>query len=282
VKRRKKNKDASKPKGGPGMAEHSGPPRFEPGGGARIDKTIAVMSGKGGVGKSAVATLIAVELKRRGNEVGILDADVTGPSIPRGLGVSGGITVGPEGAIPAKSSTGIQVMSMNLILPAEQEAVIWRGPLVSGAVRQFYEECEWGDLDYLVLDLPPGTSDVPLTIMQSIDLDGIILVTSPQELVGVIVGKAQKMAGMLDVPVLGLVENMSYVTCPKCGEDIYPFGRGNAEEVASSMGTSFLGRLPLDPDISKLADGGKLEEYESEAVSRILDEVLKSEKVRNA
>lgn len=257
------------PEGGP----PAGPPSFSPTTGTRIKKTFAVMSGKGGVGKSAVASLLAIELRRQGLEVGILDSDITGPSIPRGLGITGQVLVGSEGAIPAVSSTGIKVMSMNLILPSEEDAVIWRGPLVSGAVRQFYEECEWGELDFLVIDLPPGTSDVPLTIMQSISLDGVILVTSPQELAGVIVAKAKQMASALEAPVVGLIENMSYVTCPSCGEKVMPFGESHGEEIAAAMNTPFLGRLPLDPEISRLADAGKLEDYHSDAVTEILQKI---------
>lgn len=255
----------------------AGPPTFSTAIGTKIGKTLAVMSGKGGVGKSAVASLVAAELNRKGFKVGVLDADITGPSIPRGLGITGQVMVGPDGAIPAESANGLKVMSMNLVLPSEDDAVIWRGPLVSGAVKQFYEECAWGELDFLVIDLPPGTSDVPLTIMQSISLDGIILVTSPQQLAGVIVAKARKMAATLNAPVLGLVENMSFVICPSCGEKITPFAESHGEEVAAAMKIPFLGRLPLDPEISRLADMGKLEEYRSETVTEVLDNVLEED-----
>lgn len=257
---------------GQGPAGH-GIRKFETTPSTRIGRTLAVMSGKGGVGKSAVATLIAVGLRRRGLEVGILDSDITGPSIPRGLGISGKVVVGEEGAKPVPSETGVKVMSMNLLLPSEDDAVIWRGPLISGAVRQFYEECEWGDLDYLILDLPPGTADVPLTIMQSIPLDGIILVTSPQQLAGFVVAKALKMADALQAPVVGLVENMSYVICPSCGEIVRPFAESHGEETAAKIGVPFLGRLPIDPEISRLADTGRLEEYRSEALEELLDRI---------
>jgi Mrp family chromosome partitioning ATPase/predicted Fe-Mo cluster-binding NifX family protein len=252
-----------------------GPPRYSTHPESSIKNTVAVMSGKGGVGKSAVTMLLAVALRRHGFEVGILDADITGPSVPRGLGVSGRIFVGEAGPVPGVSSTGIKVMSMNLILDAEDDAVIWRGPLISSAVGQFYQECEWGKLDYLLIDLPPGTADVPLTVMQSIPLDGIILVTSPQELAGMIVGKAVSMAAQLDVPITGLIENMSYVKCPSCGERVEPFGPSHGEEAASKMRTAFLGSLPLDRAISELADGGKLEEYESSEVEAVIDAVIK-------
>ena len=237
-------------------------------------QVIAVMSGKGGVGKSAITMLLASSLRRQGFEVGILDADITGPSIPRGLGIDGPIFLGETGPIPVASPSGIKVMSMNLLLPGEDEAVIWRGPLISGAVKQFYEETEWGELDYLLLDLPPGTADVPLTVMQSIPLDGIILVTSPQELAGMIVGKARKMAGALEAPVIGLVENMSYIPCPHCGGRVEPFGESKSEQAAEAMGIPLLGWLPLDPEISKLADTGRLEEYRSPDVDTLVTTLL--------
>lgn len=250
-------------------------PVFSPTSKTSIKHTVAVMSGKGGVGKSAVTMLLAVALRRLGFNVGILDADITGPSIPRGLGVSGMVTAGEEGLIPLESSTGIKVMSMNLILPSEDEAVIWRGPLISSAVGQFYRECEWGNLDFLLLDLPPGTADVPLTIMQSIPLDGIVLVTAPQELAGMIVGKAVSMVEALSGPVTGLIENMSYINCPSCGERIEPFGPSHGEEAARKMGTDFLGSLPLDRSISELADKGRIEEYESAEVKEVIEAIVK-------
>jgi len=242
----------------------------------RIKKNIAIMSGKGGVGKSAVTMLLATSLRRRGLEVGILDADITGPSIPRGLGVNGPILIGEAGVIPATSSTGIKIMSMNLILPEEDDAVIWRGPLISRAVKQFYEECDWGELDYLLVDLPPGTADVPLTVMQSIRLDGIVLVTSPQELAGMIVGKARKMAAALEAPVLGLIENMSFIRCPHCAETIEPFGESHSGQAARDMGIPLLGRLPLDADVSRLADAGELEQYTSADVDALAEILLAS------
>ncbi|MBN1288151.1 MAG: Mrp/NBP35 family ATP-binding protein [Actinobacteria bacterium] len=251
----------------------AGPPKFELAAGSEIKKTIAVMSGKGGVGKSAVTVLIASALRRKGFEVGILDADITGPSVPRSLGISGPITAGTEGVIPAVSKSGIKVMSMNLILPAEDEAIIWRGPLISGAVRQFYEECQWGKLDYLIIDLPPGTSDVPLTIIQSIPLDGIVLVTSPQQLVGVIVSKAAKMAASMNAPVLGMVENMSYIKCPHCGEEIRPFGDGEVLDDRISTSIPVIARLPLDPEVAKLADEGLLENYDMNGLSNLIEKI---------
>jgi Mrp family chromosome partitioning ATPase len=267
--------DEKRQNGGDEATPRVGPPSFHLATGSSIGRTIAVMSGKGGVGKSAVASMLAVEIQRRGNHVAVMDADITGSSIPKGLGVAGDILVSPEGgAIPATSGTGIKVMSMNLILPQENDAVIWRGPLVSGVVRQFYEQTDWGEVDFLVIDLPPGTSDVPLTIMQSIPLDGIVLVTSPQELAGVIVAKAEQMAKALEEPVIGLVENMSFITCPKCGEVITPFSSSHGEEAAEEMGIPFLGRLPLDPKISELADAGRLEDYSSGEMGEIVDAIV--------
>ncbi len=242
--------------------------------GARIKRVIAVMSGKGGVGKSALTILLAASLRRRGMDVGILDADITGPSVPMGLGLEGPITGDEAGPRPAESEGGIKVVSMNLLLSDAGEAVIWRGPLIGRTVSQFYEDFQWGDLDFLLVDLPPGTADVPLTVMQSIHLDGIVLVISPQELAGMVVGKARKMAASLGVPVLGLVENMSYVSCPHCGERLEPFGESHSAEAADSMGIQLLGTLPLDPEISRLADEGRLGEYRSAAVEEIVDSLL--------
>lgn len=236
-----------------------------------IKRVIAVMSGKGGVGKSAITMLVAASMRRKGLEVGILDADITGPSIPRGLGVHGPIFIGNEGPVPATSKTGIKIISINLLLPDENTPVIWRGPLLSGTVKQFYGEYEWGQLDYLLVDLPPGTADIPLTVMQSIPLDGIVLVTSPQELASMVVSKARKMAAELDAEVLGLIENMSFAVCPHCGGTVEPFGESHSERAAESMGVPLLGRLPLDPRISALADEGLLEDYRSPDVDAIVE-----------
>ena len=239
-----------------------------------IKTTIAIMSGKGGVGKSALTILLAASLRRRGLEVGILDADITGPSIPRGLGIVGPIFFGEEGPVPVVSRSGIKAVSMNLLLPDQNEAVIWRGPLISGTVQQFYEKFDWGELDYLLVDLPPGTADVPLTVIQSIPLNGIVLVISPQELAGMIVGKARQMAASLEAPVIGLVENMSYALCPHCGERVEPFGASHSEQAAQTMDIPLLGRLPLDPEISRLADEGRLEEYSSPDIDAIVDALI--------
>ncbi len=229
-----------------------------------IERVIAVMSGKGGVGKSSVAALLAVSLRKQGKRVGVLDADITGPSIPKMFGLHEPPPMGPVGILPAETSTGIRVMSINLLLPSEDEAVIWRGPLISGAIKQFWGDVVWGDLDVLVVDLPPGTSDASLTVMQSLPLNGILLVTSPQDLAGMVVRKAAKMAQHLSVSVVGLVENMSYLVCPKCGERIEVFGASQAMSTANKLGISMLAQIPLDPDMAHLCDVGKVEQYESE------------------
>jgi len=236
----------------------------------RIEHVVAVVSGKGGVGKSLVAGLLAVALKREGHQVGVLDADITGPSIPkmffptqRHPGNS------PLGIVPVESEMGIKVMSINLLLPREDEAVIWRGPLISTAIKQFWGDVVWGNLDYLIVDLPPGTADASLTVMQSIPLSGVVLVTSPQDLAAMVVKKAARMARTMGVPILGIVENMSYVICPDTGRRLEVFGPSKAEMMAAQLGVPFLGRLPIDPQIAQLCDEGRIEEYHSEAFAAI-------------
>ncbi len=241
----------------------------------RIQHVLAVMSGKGGVGKSLVTAQLAVALRRKGLRVGILDADITGPSIPKILGLTDRPESTPLGIAPVKSKTGIRVMSINLLLPNEDDAVIWRGPLIGGAIKQFWGDVFWGDLDYLLIDLPPGTADAPLTVMQSIPLNGIILVTSPQELAGMVVRKAAQMALQLHVPMLGIVENMSYAVCPHCGERLEIFGPSHTAEAAALMGVPLLGQIPIDPHIATLSDEGALEDYESAAFESVADELLK-------
>lgn len=224
---------------------------------------IAIMSGKGGVGKSSVTSLLAGGFRKKGYEVGVLDADITGPSLPKMFGVKGPIEGTPFGMHPLESSTGIKVMSINLLMEQEDEPVIWRGPLLGKIVGQFWTDVVWTDLDYLFVDLPPGTGDVPLSVMQSLPLNGLIVVTSPQELATMIVKKAIKMAQLMNIPILGLIENMSGVICPKCGEEFKLFGAGHGEEVSASFNIKFLGKLPIDPNLSILCDQGKIEEYES-------------------
>jgi len=240
----------------------------------KVANVVAVLSGKGGVGKSSVAALLAVALNRQGKRVGVLDADITGPSIPKMFGLHEPPLMSPTGILPAETPGGIKVMSINLLLPSEDEAVIWRGPLISSAIKQFWNEVFWGDLDYLIVDLPPGTSDASLTVMQSIPLSGVVLVTSPQGLAGMVVRKAARMAQHMGAPILGLVENMSYVICPKCGEKIEVFGPSQAFRTALKMGSPLLGQLPLDPELSRRCDAGEIEEYEAELFEPITRQLV--------
>lgn len=241
---------------------------------SQIRRVLAVMSGKGGVGKSSVAGLLASSLRKRGFKVGILDADITGPSIPKMFGTHQTPLGGPEGILPVESREGIKLMSINLLLPDENQPVVWRGPLISGAIQQFWSDIAWGHLDVLVVDLPPGTSDASLTVLQSLPLDGIVLVTSPQDLAGMVVRKAANMAKGLGVRLVGLVENMSYLICPKCGEEIDLFGDSHAEDTAHMIGTRLLGHLPLDPQFSALCDGGIIDAYLNPVFEQITDRVV--------
>ena len=239
----------------------------------KVDRVVAVLSGKGGVGKSSVAALLAVALQRHGERVGVLDADITGPSIPKMFGLHRPPPMGSMGMLPAKTETGIEVMSINLLLPDEDQAVVWRGPLISKAIKQFWGEVMWGHLDYLIVDLPPGTSDASLTVMQSIPLNGIVLVTSPQDLAGMVVRKAARMAQQMGAPILGVVENMSSITCPKCGEKIEVFGPSQALHTTVQLGVPLLGRLPLDPELARRCDAGEIEEYGAELFKPIAEKV---------
>ena len=240
----------------------------------RVNKVLAVMSGKGGVGKSSVAGLLASAIQRRGFQVGILDADITGPSIPMMFGANQMPMAGSQGILPVNSRTGIKLMSINLLLPDKDQPVVWRGPLIGRAIQQFWSEIEWGDLDFLVVDLPPGTADASLTVMQSLPLDGIVLVTSPQDLAGMVVRKAANMAKRLEIPLIGLVENMSYTVCPKCGEKIFHFGKSQSERTAQMIGTPILGHLPLDTLLSVLCDSGTIEDYRNDELERITDKII--------
>ena len=230
-----------------------------------INQVIAVMSGKGGVGKSLVASLIAVALKRQGYEVGILDADVTGPSIPKMFGITARPGGSETGILPVLSKSEIEVMSFNLLLPHEDDAVIWRGPLLSKAITQFWEDVVWGKLNYLIVDMPPGTADIPLTVMQSLPVSGVIIVFTPQSLTTMIVRKAVNMANKLNKPVLGVVENMSYLYIPEIDKRIELFGKSQGEEMAQAANAPLLGRLPIDPELAKLCDEGAIESYNSDA-----------------
>ena len=241
-----------------------------------IDHVIAVMSGKGGVGKSLVASLLAVSLNRDGKRVGILDADITGPSIPK-MFFPNGARPGssPLGLLPAETETGIKVMSINLLLESEDQAVVWRGPLIGGTIKQFWGDVFWAELDYLIVDLPPGTSDASLTVMQSLPLSGVVLVSSPQGLAGMVVRKAAQMANHLSVPILGLVENMSYFECPDNGQRYEVFGPSHVEDTAWRLGVPLLGRLPIEPLIAELCDAGDIEKYPAEAFAPIVERLMK-------
>jgi len=239
-----------------------------------IRNIIAIVSGKGGVGKSFVTSTLATELRRKGYEVGVLDADLTGPSIAKVFGLSGKPYKAPNGLIvPAKSKTGIKVMSINLVLDDPTMPVIWRGPIVNSVIRQLYWDVDWGDVHYLLVDLPPGTSDSPLTVFQSLPVDGVIVVSSPQDLAAMIVAKAVNMAKKMEAPIMGLVENMSYFQCPGCGEKVEIFGQSNGSRLASQLDIPYLGGVPLDPEIARLSDQGRIEEYSSPVIENITAEL---------
>ncbi|MDO4803996.1 MAG: Mrp/NBP35 family ATP-binding protein [Lachnospiraceae bacterium] len=229
---------------------------------SNIKKVIGVVSGKGGVGKSLVTSLLAVASAKSGKKAGILDADITGPSIPRIFGISETVYGTDLGIIPAVSKEGVKLISTNLILDDPGQPVVWRGPVISGVVKQFWNEVVWGDIDYLFVDMPPGTGDVPLTVFQSLPVDGIIIVTSPQDLVSMVVEKAVRMAELMAIPVLGIIENMAYLECPDCGKKIYVFGQGRTEEVAARHNIRRLARLPIRPELAELCDAGRIEEAE--------------------
>ena len=244
---------------------------------SHIGKVFGVVSGKGGVGKSMVTSQLAVSLRRKGYRVGILDADITGPSIPKAFGMHEK-AVGTENALlPCVSSTGIEVMSINLLLDDETDPVIWRGPVIGGVVTQFWTDVLW-DVDYLLVDMPPGTGDVTLSVFQSIPLSGIVVVASPQELVSMVVEKAVKMAEKMDVPIVGVVENMSYVACPDCSKKIYLFGEGKSEEAAKRHSLPLLAQMPIDPELAALVDAGRIEEFEGAWLDPAADAIEKTEK----
>jgi len=235
----------------------------------QISSVVAVMSGKGGVGKSLVASLTAVALKRQGYEVGVLDADITGSSIPKMFGINTRPAGSDSGILPVSSKSGIEVMSMNLLLPSEDDAVIWRGPLIGRAITQFWEEVLWGKLDYLIVDLPPGTADAPLTVMQTLPISGVLIVFTPQGLTTMIVRKAISMAQKMGKPILGVVENMSYLYVPEIDKRIELFGKSRGEEMARAASAPLLGQLPIDPELAKLCDEGNIERYDAEMVTKL-------------
>ncbi len=243
----------------------------KPGHGSKIGKVIAVVSGKGGVGKSLVTSLLSVNSQRKGNQTCILDADVTGPSIPKIFGLDGGVLSDGEAMLPPASKTGIKVMSVNLLLPDATDPVAWRGPIIAGCVKQFWTDVAWGENDVMFIDMPPGTGDVPLTVFQSLPVDGMIIVTSPQDLVSMIVGKAVKMAKLMNIPILGIVENFSYFKCPDCNKEHRIYGESHIEEIAAEHGIPAIAKLPIDPKLAAACDAGMIEMYEGDWLKNISD-----------
>lgn len=242
-----------------------------------VKKVIAVVSGKGGVGKSLVTSMLAVKAMKSGLKTSVMDADITGPSIPKSFGISSKASCNEEGTViyPIETHSGIKTMSLNYLLDKDTDPVIWRGPVIAGAVKQFWENVEWGDTDCMFIDCPPGTGDVPLTIFQSIPVDGIVVVTSPQDLVSMIVEKAVNMAKMMDIPVIGLVENMSYYKCPDCGNIHYIYGKSKIQEVADNLGIEKIAKLPIDPGVAALVDAGRAEQLDTSALDEIFADINK-------
>ncbi|MBQ7034107.1 MAG: Mrp/NBP35 family ATP-binding protein [Clostridia bacterium] len=241
---------------------------------SNVKKIIGVVSGKGGVGKSMITALSAVAMQRRGFRTAILDADITGPSIPKAFGLQGKAESDGNALYPVVSKMGTQIMSLNLLLEDEESPVVWRGPVIAGAVKQFWTDVVWNDVDYMFVDMPPGTGDVPLTVFQSLPVDGIIVVTSPQDLVSMIVTKAVKMAQMMNIPILGIVENYSYLRCPDCGKEIKVFGESHLEEVAEKNGLRILAKLPIDPELASLCDKGMIELFEGDYAESIAEQLM--------
>mgnify|MGYP003398185119 CR=1 FL=1 len=240
---------------------------------SKVSKVYGICSGKGGVGKSLVTSILAARLARDGYRVGILDADVTGPSIPKAFGLSGQLKGSEDGMIPAVSHSGIQIVSVNLLMENEEAPVIWRGPVIAGVVKQFWSEVIWNEIDVLLVDMPPGTGDVPLTVFQSIPLDGIILVSTPQDLVSMIVNKARNMALMMNVKILGFVENMSYIVCEHCGEKMSVFGEGGVDKAAAQLGVPVFDKVPIDPSVTKLVDQGEIEKINTDILRHTAEQI---------
>ena len=238
-----------------------------------IRKVIGVISGKGGVGKSLVTSMLATEMQKRGNHCAILDADITGPSIPKAFGLRGKLVGDEDGVYPMPTKTGIQVCSVNLLLDDVTDPVVWRGPIIAGSVQQFWQEIIWEDVDFMLVDMPPGTGDVPLTVFQSLPVDGIVIMTSPQELVSMVVTKAVKMAEMMNIPILGIIENYSYLECPDCGKKISVFGESHVDEIAKGHGLEVLAKLPIDPKLAAACDAGTLEDAELPDLSKACDKI---------
>ncbi|MBR0144364.1 MAG: Mrp/NBP35 family ATP-binding protein [Clostridia bacterium] len=254
-------------------SREGGIPKEAPNALSHIKKVIGVVSGKGGVGKSLVSALLADGMKKRGKNAAVMDADITGPSIPRIFGIRGRAEGCEDGLFPAQSRGGVKIMSIDLLLEDPKDPVVWRGPVIAGVVKQFWTEVIWGDVDYMFVDMPPGTGDVPLTVFQSLPVDGILVVASPQDLVAQVVGKAVRMAGLMNVPILGVVENMSYVLCPDCGRKIYPFGESRTRTLCETYGLPLLAEIPMDPSIAKACDEGTLESLNASFLEGALDRV---------
>ena len=244
---------------------------------SNVKHVIGVVSGKGGVGKSLVTSMLAVTMQRRGYQAAVLDADITGPSIPKAFGLQVGCVEGTDlGMLPPKTKTGIEVMSVNLLVDDETKPVVWRGPVIAGTVKQFWSDVVWNEVDYMFVDMPPGTGDVPLTVFQSLPLDGIIIVSSPQQLVSMIVEKAVNMANLMDVNILGLIENYSYIVCPDCGKVLKPFGESNIDAMAAKHGIPVMAKLPIDSELASLCDKGVIELFEGDYLERAADMLEKN------
>ncbi len=257
-------------------SSRKGGPTFEaPHKDSHVKHVIGIVSGKGGVGKSIVTSMLTTVMQRRDYKCAILDADVTGPSIPKAFGTKGDILSTGDGLLPLETKTGIKMISVNLLLEEETRPVVWRGPVIAGTVKQFWTDVVWGDVDYMFIDMPPGTGDVPLTVFQSIKLDGIVIVTTPQDLVSMIVGKAVNMANLMNIPVIGLVENMSYVKCPDCGRELHVFGKSKAEEVCAKYDIPLIARMPIDERLASLIDHGVIELMENDYLEGAADAVVK-------
>ena len=243
---------------------------------SNVKRVIGVVSGKGGVGKSLVTSMLAVTMQRRGYQAAVLDADITGPSIPKAFGLRAGCVEGTElGMLPPKTKTGIEVMSVNLLVDDETKPVVWRGPVIAGTVKQFWSDVVWNEVDYMFVDMPPGTGDVPLTVFQSLPLDGIIIVSSPQQLVSMIVEKAVNMANLMDVKILGLIENYSYIVCPDCGKVLKPFGESNIDAMADKFGIPVMAKLPINSELASLCDKGVVELFEGDYLDKAADLIEK-------
>ena len=260
---------------GSNCTERTAPQSFleKPKQGTRVKKVIGIVSGKGGVGKSLITSLLASAMQKRGYRCAVLDADITGPSIPRMFGITSKAMSDGDGILPEQTKEGVKVMSVNLLLENDTDPVVWRGPIIAGMVKQFWTDVKWGDVDYMFVDMPPGTGDVPLTVFQSLPVDGIVVVTSPQELVAMIVGKAVNMAEMLRIPILGLVENMAYFLCPSCRKKHYIFGDSRVEQTAAQYGISVTAQIPIDPELAAACDGGRIADINADWLDGLADAI---------